>query len=66
MNPQPSPWRQPGVIAVIAVVVLINLVADWLWFKPTSVVFFTVAEALALGGIVWLTTWAFTRRPPRS
>jgi Flp pilus assembly protein TadB len=54
MNPQSSPWRQPGVIAVIAVIVLINLVVDWLWFKPTNFVLFVIVEAVVLGGIFWL------------
>jgi hypothetical protein len=62
MRTQRSPWRQPGVITVIAAVLLINLVADWLWFKPTNVVLFIVVEAVVLGGIFWATA----RRPPRS
>jgi hypothetical protein len=62
MEPQRKPWETPGGIAVIAVVVLINLVADWLWFKPSSLVLFVVAEAVVLGGIFWLVTWAVGRR----
>jgi hypothetical protein len=77
MDTQRSRWRHPGVIALIAVVVLINLVADWLWFKPTSIAVFTVAEAVAISAIIWATARAagghlannwrnipiFTRRP---
>jgi len=60
MNAHENPWRQPGVIALIALVVLINLVVDWLVFKPTSLVAFLLVEAVIVGAILW---WALERRP---
>jgi len=45
MNAQRSPWAQPGVIALIAVIVAINLVVDWLWFRPTKAAAFIIVEA---------------------
>jgi RsiW-degrading membrane proteinase PrsW (M82 family) len=54
MDTQKSRWRQPGFIALIAVVFLINLVVDWFVFKPKDVALFIVVEALVLGGIAWL------------
>jgi hypothetical protein len=63
MNTQGSPWTKPGVIAVIAVVVVINLVLDWWLFRPTNWVLFIVVEAIILGGII---AWAASRNnPPR-
>jgi hypothetical protein len=56
MSAQKSPWRHPGSIAIIAVIFLINLVADWFVFKPTDLVPFIIVEALVLGGIAWLAT----------
>ena len=61
MSAQRSPWRQPGVMVVIAVAVLINLVADWFVFKPTNLVLFIVAEAVVVGCIAWV---VIARRPP--
>jgi hypothetical protein len=52
MSAPRSPWRQPGVIVGIAIAVLINLVVDWLVFKPTNLVLFIVVEAVVVGGIV--------------
>ena len=62
MSAQRGPWRQPGVIVVIAIAVLINLVADWLVFKPTNLVLFIVVEAVIVGGIAWLVI-AFPKSP---
>ena len=56
MDAQKSRWRQPGFVAVIAVVFLINLVVDWTVFHPTNLALFIVVEALILGGIAWLVT----------
>ena len=56
MDTHKSRWRQPGFIAVIAVVFLINLVVDWFVFKPTNLSLFIVVEAVVLGGIAWLLT----------
>jgi hypothetical protein len=53
MKAQKAPWKQPGGIAVIIVVVLINLVADWFFFKPTNLALFLLIEAIILGGIFW-------------
>ncbi len=60
MNTHQNPLRHPGVIALIAVLVLINLSVDWLVFKPTSLVAFLLVEAVVVGGILW---WALERRP---
>ncbi len=51
-----SPWRQPGVIAVIAVLVSINLVVDRRLFRPTNWAFFIGVEAIVLGGIIAFAT----------
>lgn len=60
-NTQNSPWTQPGIMAVIAVLIAINLVVDWRLFRPTNWAFFIAVEAIVLGGII-----AFaTRRRPR-
>ena len=56
MDAQKSRWRQPGFVAVIAVVFLINLVVDWIAFQPTNLALFIVVEALIVGGIAWLVT----------
>ena len=64
MDTQRSPWTQPGSIAVIAVIVAINLVADWLWFRPTNWALFIVVEALVLGSIIALGRWLVLRRRP--
>jgi hypothetical protein len=58
MNTQRRPWTKPGVIVVIAVVVVINLVVDWRLFRPTNWVAFSVVEAIILGGII---AWALSR-----
>jgi len=60
MSAQRSPWRQPGVIVVIAAAVILNLVVDWFVFKPTNVVLFIVEEATVVAVIAWL---VIVRRP---
>ena len=60
MSAQRSPCRQPGVIVVIAVAVLLNLVVDWFVFKPTNVVLFIVLEATVVAVIALL---VIARRP---
>jgi len=58
MNTQRSPWTKPGVIAVVAIVVVINLVMDWRLFRPTNWVLFIVVETIILSGIV---AWGLSR-----
>jgi hypothetical protein len=65
MNAQRSPWAQPGVIALIAVIVAINLVVDWLWFRPTKGAAFIIVEAIVVGGIIALARWSVLRRRSR-
>lgn len=36
---------------VIGIVVLISLVADWLFFKPRSIASFLIVEALVIGAL---------------
>jgi len=50
--------EKPGSIALISAIVLVNLIADWLWFKPTNLLSFVVVEALVLGAIIALASWA--------
>jgi hypothetical protein len=57
MNTQRSPWKQPGVVAVMAVIAVINLVVDWLWFRPTNWPLFIAVEAIVLGSIIALARW---------
>ena len=64
MDTQKSRWRQPGLIATIAVVFLINLVVDWFVFQPTNLALFIVIEALVLGGIASCRATAYAS--PRS
>ena len=52
MNTQRSLWTKPGVIAVVAIVVVINLVVDWRFFRPTNWTLFIVVETIVLGGII--------------
>ena len=49
---------KPGVIAVVAVVVVGNLIMDWRLFRPTNWVFFVVVETIILGGII---AWGLSR-----
>ena len=63
---QRSPWKQPGLITVIAVICIANLVADWLWFKPPSLAVFLIVEVVIVGGISWLAIRVLSRRPPRT
>lgn len=62
MNPKRIWWRRPGVVAVVAAILLINLVVDWWVFKPQSLVMFVAIEALVYGGIIWVAV-AFPNRP---
>lgn len=54
MNEQRSPWAQPGVIAMLGVIVGINVVIDWFVFRLKNWPFFIVAEIVVMGGIVAL------------
>ena len=62
MNTQRVWWRQPRVVAVAAVIILINLVVDWWVFKPQSLAMFVAVEAVIIGGIIALAV-AFPNRP---
>jgi len=66
MNMQRSFWTQPGVVAVMAVIVALNLVVDWWWFRPTNWAFFIIVEVLVVGGIIALARWSILRRRSRS
>jgi len=55
MNTQRRPWTKP---AVVAIVVVINLVMDWRLFRPTNWAAFIVLEAIVMGGII---AWALSR-----
>jgi hypothetical protein len=57
------PWKSPGFLAVVAVAVAINLIVDWLWFKPASVLLFLIVEAVVLGAISLIVKWANYRTP---
>jgi len=65
MNTQRSPWSRPGVVGVMAIVVAINLVLDWLLFRPTNWALFLAVEAIVLGGLIALARWSVLRRRPR-
>ena len=45
-----------------AVIILINVAADWWVFKPQNLAMFVAVEALVMGGIIWLAV-AFPNRP---
>ena len=62
MNTQRVWWRQPRVVAVAVVIILINLVVDWWVFKPQSLAMFVAVEAMIIGGIIGLAV-AFPNRP---
>lgn len=62
MNTQRIWWRRPGVVALVAVIMLVNFLADWWVFQPQSLVMFVAVEALIYGGIIWLAV-AFPNRP---
>jgi hypothetical protein len=62
MNTQRIWWRRPGVVALAAVIILINLVVDWWVFKPQSLATFAAIEAMVNGGIIWLAV-ALPNRP---
>jgi hypothetical protein len=62
MNAQRIWWRRPGVVALAAVVILINCVVDWWVFKPQSLAMFVAIEVVITGGIIWLAV-AFPNRP---
>ena len=58
MSTRRSPWTKPGVLAVVAIVVAINLVVDWRLFRPTNWALFIVVETIILGGII---AWGLSR-----
>jgi hypothetical protein len=62
MNTQRIWWRRPGVVALAAGFILINLVVDWWVFKPQSLAIFVAIEAVVIGGIIWVAL-AFPNRP---
>jgi hypothetical protein len=66
MNTQRSPWTKPGVVAMMAVIIAINFVVDWLLFRPTNRVQFIIVEAIVLGGIIALARWRVLSRRDRS
>jgi hypothetical protein len=58
MNTQRNPLTKPGVIAVVAIVVVGNLIMDWRLFRPTNWALFVVVETIILGGII---AWGLSR-----
>jgi hypothetical protein len=65
MNTQRSPWTKPGVVAMMAVIIAINLVVDWRLFRPTNRALFIIVEAMVLGGIIALARWWVLSRRDR-
>jgi hypothetical protein len=62
MEGQKKPiWKNPGVVALVAAVVIGNFIVDVWLFKPENVIAFLIADAAVVGGIV---LWAIRRRPP--
>jgi uncharacterized membrane-anchored protein len=62
MNTKRIWWRRPRFVAFLAVILLINVVADWWVFKPQSLALFLAVEALIIGGIICLAV-AFPNPP---
>ena len=62
MNTQRIWWRRPGVVALAAVIILINFVVDWWVFKPQSLAMFVAIEVVVIGGIIAVAV-AFPNRP---
>jgi hypothetical protein len=62
MNTQRIWWRRPGIVALVAIIILINLVVDWWVFKPQSLAMFVAIEAVVIGGIICGVV-AFPNRP---
>ena len=58
-----SVWKSPSGIAVIAVMLIINLVADWFIFKPRSVLSLVLGEVLVLGVIAFVVILIKDRTP---
>jgi hypothetical protein len=56
-NKQRTSWAQPGVIAVLGLIVGINLVADWFVFRQKTWLLFLLAEAIVIGGLIALTRY---------
>jgi len=52
MTPQlNSVWKRPGLIVLFAVILLVNFVVDWFWFKPENIVVFLIADAAVVAAI---------------
>jgi hypothetical protein len=51
---------------MMAVIIAINFVVDWLLFRPTNRVQFIIVEAIVLGGIIALARWRVLSRRDRS
>jgi hypothetical protein len=63
MDEPRSGWKSPGGVAVIAVALIINLVADWFIFKPRSVLSLVLGEVLVLGIIAFVVILITDRTP---
>ncbi len=63
MDSQPKPlWKNPGAVAIVAVVVIGNFVVDVWMFKPENVIAFLIADAAVVGALVLVAIRR--RRPP--